>query len=506
MDIKTSVGRILEQSADTLLIFMLSDGMDTNPDNATYAVDNALNGLISNLQSLGEFKADANETLILYPQNLAHAKRLIVVGLGTIEKFTPDVAKRAVATGMQKARALTSETVATMTVGIGQGNLSMLESGRAIAEGSLLGLYQYQGQKSSELASNSLKTLIVALNSSEDTDDVDAGIKMGSAFAEGAILARNLVNLPPNICTPTFMGDQAITMAQEVGLQAQVLGKQQIQALKMGAILAVARGSDTPPRFIILEHNLDKIDYDTIVLIGKGVTFDTGGYSLKTRDGMVTMKGDMAGGAAVIGAMKTIALLDLPLRVIGLIPSADNRVNGDAYLPQEVVTASNGKTIEIISTDAEGRMLLADALVYAKRYSPNAVVDIATLTGSSVVALGAQASSLFSTDDGLTDLLTQAGNNLRERVWRMPLYEEYFNAIESDTADMRNSAGSTGGVGTSAIFLKQFVDFPVWGHVDMAGLGSNASEQKNPYIPGKTATGYGARLLAEFVRLWSSKE
>ncbi len=241
-----------------------------------------------------------------------------------------------------------------------------------------------------------------------------------------------------------------------------------------------------------------------MVLVGKGVTFDTGGYNIKTGEGMSTMKGDMAGGAAVIGTLRAVAGLDVPLHVVGLVPTSDNMIGSHAYRPSEVITASNGVTIEIISTDAEGRLLLADALVYAGRYQPSAVVDIATLTGSCVTALGqGVAAGLFSTDDRLRDALMDAGTNTAEKLWPLPLFPEYDKTIESNTADIKNSGGARGGVGTSAMFLKHFTDYPAWAHIDMAGMMFDALD--TPYSP-KGATGYGVRLLTEFVRGWAKGE
>lgn len=505
MNIIASTGTLADQSADTYLVFMMTDSLTEDRDDAFHYMNVMTDGQLQTIVNAGEFEGAQESLVVIYPQNNdVSAARIMVVGLGFRDEFTPDVAKRCVAVGMKKARGAKSKSIATQLLGIERDSLAVTDSARAIAEGALLGLYQYHGQKTTAAPEDIIETLIIAVDD-QNLSEIETGIATGIAFAEGAKLTRDLVNLPPNICTPDYMGRAAIEMAEQVGLNCDVLGKQQMEALKMGAHLAVARGSDTPPRFIVMEHNADKsADYKTVVLIGKGVTFDTGGYSLKSRDGMVTMKGDMGGGGAVIGAMKTIAMLKLPIYVVGLVPAADNRVSGDAYLPQEVITASNGKTIEIISTDAEGRLLLADALVYAKRFEPDVVIDIATLTGSSMVALGGQASSLFCTDDGVAQQLQDAGETMRERVWRMPLYEEYFKAIESDTADMRNSAGRTSGVGSAAIFLKQFVEFESWAHIDMAGLGSNAPAQNNPYVTGKTATGYGARLMSEFVKQLSS--
>lgn len=506
MEIRVLHGKASTHTADALLIYLMEGGFGDNPDQAARVIDDALNGAIRELLDSGDFSGKTGETVVLYPRGAVPAKRVILVGAGKPEDFTADIARRIAAAGLQKARSLKAAHVATATPGTGRGHLSVADSAQAIAEGGLAGLYQYHGQKSSEPPQAFPERLEVLVYSENDVPAAEAGIAAGRAFAEGTMLARTLVNLPPNICTPEYMAGQAKKVAQEHQLKINILERGQMQALKMGALLAVAQGSDTPPRFIILEHNADKTDVETVVLVGKGVTFDTGGYSLKTADGMVTMKADMGGGAAVIGAMKTVAMLNVPLCVVGLIPAADNMVSGHAYRPQEVITASNGKTIEIISTDAEGRLLLADALVYAKRYNPAAVVDIATLTGAMNIALGSAAAGVYCTDDTLMNILKAAGEATQERVWPMPLYADYARLIESDTADMKNSAGMNqrgGGAGVAALFLKNFVDYPAWAHVDMAG--KMYSDGENPYIPGKGATGYGARLLAEFVRRWAEK-
>ncbi len=373
---------------------------------------------------------------------------------------------------------------------------------QAVTEGSLLALYDYRGQKTEDAPEALPRTLELIIERDYDAPVVQRGIAAGQAIAAGVVLTRDLVNLPPNICTPIHMADIASQAAAVVGLRVQVFDREQMESMGMGALLAVAQGTDTPPRFIVLEHNAERAqELDTIVLVGKGVTFDTGGYSLKPKEGMSTMKGDMAGAAAVIGAMRAIGALDVPLHVVGLAPASDNMISGHAYRPQEVVTASNGVTIEIISTDAEGRMLLADALVYAGRFQPAAVVDIATLTGTCAAALGGVAAGLFSTDDRLREVLLGAADATSEKLWPLPLFPEYEKAIKSDTADIKNSGGRWGGIGSSAIFLKHFVSYPAWAHIDMAGMAFEAKDK--PYIPGKGATGYGVRLLTQFVRDWA---
>lgn len=496
MDIKVYVKPITEVDADTAIVYIFED--DRVFEAAGTAVNAALNGLLFEMMDSGDFSGKAGQTAVLYPRGSLSVSRVIVAGLGQKADLTLDGLRRAAATALRKARELNAVRVVSILVSA----LSAVEAAQAVVEGGLLGLYTYRGQKSDQVDNDSPETLELVLDDAAQMTDVETGVARGRAFAAGSRLARDLVNLPPNICTPAYMAERAQEMAQAAGLKCEVLETHQIRALKMGAFLGVAQGSDTPPRFIILEHNAERAaELDTIVLVGKGVTFDTGGYSLKTRDGMIGMKADMGGGAAVIGAMRTIAGLGVPLHVVGLIPAVDNMISGHAYRPQDVVTASNGKTIEIISTDAEGRMLLADALVYAGRYEPAAVVDIATLTGSCVVALGNVAAGLFSTDESLRDALMTAGDMTQERVWPMPLYAEYAKALESDTADMKNSGGRPGGVGVAAAFLRNFVDYPVWAHIDMAGMVTDASD--NPYVPGKGATGYGARLLAQFVDHWT---
>ena len=492
MDIKAIGGDLAQIEADALLVYVVESGQLAGQ---AKAVDDALKGAIGEVIASGDLTGKSGETLVLYTRGAIPAKRVIVVGLGDEAKITLDTVRRTVATGLLKARDLKIKRVAS---GLAEGKFDSSATAQAMTEGALLGLYQYHGQKSSDAPQDLPENLDLVVS---DVDTANSGITTGKAFAAGTNLTRTLVNLPPNIVTPSYLAEQAVTMCKEVGLSCTVLEKAQMQALKMGALLGVAQGSDAPPRFIIMEHNAAKKDeYDTVVLVGKGVTFDTGGYSIKTGDGMVGMKADMAGGAAVIGAMRTVAELNVSLHVVGLVPAADNMISGKAYRPQEVLTASNGKTIEIISTDAEGRLLLADALVYAQRYKPAAVVDIATLTGSMIVALGHATTGFYSNDDTVSERLSKAGEVTQERTWRLPIYEEYGESLKSDTADTKNSGGRAGGAASAAHFLTHFIDYN-WAHIDMAGMLDN--DGKNPYLPKHSARGYGARLLAEFVRQWS---
>lgn len=506
MDVKATVGPIQQQEVDTIVIYAFEGmGMKDHPQNAAKALNAALSNQLQELIDNGDFSGKSGEVSVIYTRGAIPAKRVIIVGLGPKDNFTAESARSAAAVGLKKARDLKSQNTATITIGSGFGGLTPESSAQAVTEGALLGLYNYHGLKTKDAPEDLPQSLTIAAFSEQDQGPVEQGIKTGKAIANGVTLARDLVNMPPNYCTPTTLAQRAVDMAQQVGLRAEVLEESQMRALKMGSLLAVAQGSDAPPRFIILEHNADKAkELETIVLVGKGVTFDTGGYNLKTSEGMSTMKVDMAGAAAVIGAMRTIAELNIPLHVVGLAPAVDNMISGRAYRASEVVTASNGKTIEVISTDAEGRMILADALVYAGRYKPAAVVDIATLTGAIMVALGYAAAGLFCTDDRLRDALIAAGNSTNEKVWLMPLFPEYEKMLESPVADLKHAGGRPGGAATAAMFLKNFADYPAWAHVDMAAMANDLPDIA--YVPSKGASGYGVRLFTEFVRQWAQSK
>ncbi|MCU0464618.1 MAG: leucyl aminopeptidase [Anaerolineae bacterium] len=496
IDVLVRAGTVLDSTADALVVFM---GIEMAGDSPRIdSLDKALDGALSELVSGGDFKSKPESTCVLYPRGKVAAKRVILVGIGTVADFSGEVLRRAAAVGVQQARGLGAKTVEFMLPSV----VTVEAASQVVVEGAMLGLYTYRGQKSTPDESNKVESLSLVVAKADKTA-AEAGLKVGSSLARAAHLARELVNMPPNICTPAYLAQAAVRMAGEVGLRADVLERGQMVALRMGALLAVAQGSKNSPRFIILEHNAARAEeLPTLVLVGKGVTFDTGGYSIKTADGMVGMKADMGGAAAVIGAMQAIAELDVPLHVVGLIPSVENMINDEAYRPQDVLTASNGKTIEVISTDAEGRLILADALVYSGRYKPTAVVDIATLTGSMAGALGNVYAGFYVTDPALRSALTQAGGTTHERLWEMPLAAEYRKLIDTDTADMKNTGGRLGGANIAAMFLKEFVECPAWAHIDMAGVMSDAAG--NPTIPTKGGTGFGARLLAELARVWSS--
>lgn len=496
MQVVVQQGSIQEQAVDTIVV-NLFEGV-TAPGGATGAVDKVLNGAISELIANGDISGKAGEVGVLYPRGLIPAKRVLVVGLGKSADFDLEGVRKAAATAVSRARDLNAKAVATIVHGAGIAGLPAGASAQATAEGSLLALYRFDATKEKE-PQNELASLTIVEFDEGKVAEMKGGVDTAVAIAAGNALARDLVNMPPNVATPTRLAQEAQDIADAHNLKVTIGGRKWAAERSMGAFLAVAKGAGEPPKFIVLEHNGDREDLDTIVLVGKGITFDTGGISIKPVAGMGKMKSDMGGAAAVLGAMKTIGMLGLPLRVIGITPCTENMPDANAYRPADVITASNGKTIEIISTDAEGRMVLADGLVYAGQYQPQAVIDLATLTGACVIALGENvAAGLFSTDEALQAKMVAAGQATQERVWPLPLWDDYLNTIKSDVADMKNAGGRFGGVGTSAIFLKQFIDYP-WMHLDIAGMA--LAEKGNGYIPAG-GTGFGVRLLVEFLRQW----
>lgn len=353
------------------------------------------------------------------------------------------------------------------------------------------GLYEINSLKSDKKVLNKQYQIIFQANK-PDNAAIKSEIKEGQAIAEGANLTKDLGNLPPNICTPTYLANQSKKIAKDYKMKSTILNLKQIQQLKMGSFLSVAKGSREEPKFIIMEHKKGKKSEKPIVLVGKGITFDSGGISLKPGAAMDEMKYDMCGAATVLGVMKTIGQLNLPLNVVGLIPACENMPDGVAVKPGDIVKSMSGKTIEILNTDAEGRLILCDALTYAERYKPDTVIDIATLTGACVIALGHHASAVFSENDALANDLLKAGNESIDKAWRMPLWEEYQPLLNSNFADIANIGGRAAGSITAACFLSRFTKKYTWAHIDIAGTAWNSGSNKG-------ATGRPVSLLSQFL-------
>jgi leucyl aminopeptidase len=499
--IEVRQGAIQEQKAE-LIVVNLFEGV-TEPGGATHAVDQAVGGRIREVLSWGDFRGKLNETTLLYPAEGFPAKRLLIVGLGKQDEFDLDKVRQVSATAARKARSLGMTEYATIVHGAGAAGLDAADAAQALAEGTCLSQYRFTRHRTETAALKDeveLETVHVVVFSAELVATIEQGVRAGEAIAAAVNWVRDLVNQPANYATPSILAEEALRMAEATGLSFQALGPAEMRELGMGALLGVAQGSVQEPRLIILEHNPGRTQDAPVVLVGKGITFDSGGISLKPGENMEAMKGDMAGAAAVMGALRAIAALGIPQRVIGLMPATENLPSGSAYKPGDVLKTITGKTIEVINTDAEGRLVLADALGYAQRYKPAAAIDMATLTGACVVALGQVAAGLFSTHDELAAKIEAASQATGEKVWRMPLWPEYARQIESDVADMKNTGGRPAGAITAAMLLSKFVADMPWAHLDIAGV--SGSDKDMPYQP-KGATGYGVRLLVHLLRNWS---
>ncbi|MFM7774422.1 MAG: leucyl aminopeptidase, partial [Candidatus Kapaibacterium sp.] len=369
----------------------------------------------------------------------------------------------------------------------------------AIIEGSVLGVYKFDKYFTVHKTPSKVEAIGIHTGDKTTREAITAGIRFATGICRGVYLTRDLANAPNNEIYPESLAARAKAAGKEAGFSVNILDKKKITDLKMGGLLAVNQGSVRPPVFIIMEHHGGKKGDAPIVLVGKGITFDTGGISIKPGAGMMEMKMDMHGAASVIGAMTAAATLKLPVNLVCLVPSTENMPSGSAYVPGDVITHMNGKTSEIDNTDAEGRLVLADALTYADRYKPKAVVDIATLTGACMIALGSVTSGLMGTDPGLIARLKESGDRTGEYVCELPLHEDYEDLIKSDVADVKNSGGRAAGAITAALFLKKFIgDYP-WAHLDIAGTG--IAPKDGPYSP-KGGSGVGVRLFVDMLRSW----
>lgn len=499
MQIQTIVGKIQEQETPALVL-NLFEGV-TEPAGATGAVDVALGGAIRALIAAGDFRGKRNEVAVLYPVGEFPARRVLLVGLGKAEKFTVESIRQAAATVARKARDLGATQLHTLVHGAGIGGIETEIAAQAVVEGTILGLYRYQELKTQlDDVRPDPETLVLVELDPAKLDAIKAGARAGQIIAEATCLARNLVNRPANVATPSRIAETAQVMADVVGLQCRIMEKPEMESLGMGALLSVNKGGGEPAKMVILEHNADREDLPTVVLVGKGITFDSGGISIKPSQDMWKMKDDMAGAAAVISAIGAVAQLDLPLHVVALAPLTENMPDAWASKPGDVVKSLKGLTVEIHSTDAEGRMVLIDTLTYAAQFNPQAIIDIATLTGAQAVALGSPAAAVMG-DDGIIERLRAAGNATYDRVWPMPLFEEYGEQLKTDVADLRHVGSRMGGSITAGFFLSKFVPEGVpWVHIDMAAQG--IADEDRPYIP-RGGTGYGVRLLVEALRRWN---
>ena len=495
-------GDLAQQTADCLVVDHFEG--EESPARAAVSVDKAMDGALSALLKSGDFTGKAGSTTVLYTNGKLSTPRVLVVGLGKAEKFDGRAVRSATAAAVKALGKLKGvSSVAGAVLGVGHATVSVAATARAFAEAAVMASYQAPNYKR-EKPDASLANWIVVEFDFDRLAEIKQGVEAGQMVGEGVCAARDYSNEPPNVLSPVEMATRARTMAKKVGLKCTILGEKEMTAEKMNILLAVSRGSSNEAQLVILEHKPAGVKKDApLVLVGKGITFDTGGISIKPSERMEEMKHDMSGAAAVLGALEAIARLNLPVHVIGVAACVENMPDGNAFRPGDILTGMTGKTTEILSTDAEGRLILADALAYVARFKPAAVVDLATLTGAIGIALGTQAAGLFYNDDQLKDTLLAASDLSGERLWPMPMYDEYKEAIKGDMAEVKNSGGRAGGVSTSAKFIEHFTEGYPWAHLDIANVAWTTAEKEalNP----RGATGYGVRLLVELAKLYERK-
>ncbi len=494
MEVKVVSGDITGLPLGAIIV-NLFEGVK-NPGGATAAVDKALGGLIIQLIAEGEIKGKRNEITLIHSMGKIAPERVVVAGLGKEEEITLSVIRGVAAEACRFLRRVGATQVATIAHGAGVGGIDAEKSAQAVTEGAMLGLYTFRKHQTKEAEEGEIEQLLIVERDEEKLAALERGCAGGRIMAEATNLARDMANEPANYMTPTHMAEVAHRVADEWGLECRILEQADMERLGMGALLSVARGSRQPPKLILLSYKGGDPSKSPLGLVGKGITFDSGGISIKPSEGLGDMKGDMAGGAAVIAAMRAIGELRPEVSITALVPATENLPDGAALKPGDIIRALNGKTIEVVNTDAEGRLILADALSYALKLGLSPVVDVATLTGACHIALGDLCTGAFGNNQDLMDKVINAGEEAGEYIWQMPMYEEYREQNKSDIADIKNSAGRWGGAITGAQFLAEFVEETPWVHLDIAGP-SHAEKDRTYLVKG--ATGVAVRTLANLI-------
>jgi leucyl aminopeptidase len=457
-------------------------------------IDTQMNGLLAKLYSGGDFGGKLGDTLLLPAPAGAMAARVLLIGLGPRGGFGRKQYRKALQSSAQ-ALAKTGVKDAVVYLALEEiADLDVYYRARGVVEVFRAQFYKIPDRKTSaKPKASKLASVAVAVENARAIKSAAKGLKVGAAIGSGTTFTRDLANLPPNICTPTYIGTRAQALAKEwPRIKTRVLDEDAIKALKMGAFLAVTQGSDEPPRLVVCEYRGGKKDAAPICLIGKGITFDSGGISLKDPLAMDEMKFDMSGAAAVLGALRAIAELELPINVVVIVPTCENMPSGKAVKPSDIVATMSGQTVEILNTDAEGRLILCDAITYSRRFNPAAVIDVATLTGACIIALGNHYSGLMSNNEALADSLESAGLRADDRAWRLPVGEEYAEQLKSNFADIANIGGREGGASTAASYLWKFAKDLHWAHLDIAGTAWLGGSQKG-------GTGRPVPLLVDFL-------
>ncbi|MBS0373381.1 MAG: leucyl aminopeptidase [Proteobacteria bacterium] len=461
---------------------------------AATVLDRALGGRLARIVAQGDFAGRAGETLLLPDLGRGPAARVLLVGLGASRSWSRRAFRRALATAAQAVLRSGSRDALLLLGSEAVPELDAYYRARYVAEAFGAARYQIPDLKTARRPP-APRLARVRLECADRASQAAArrGLAHGAGIAAGTALTRDLANLPANVCTPTYLGGAAKRLAREHrAIRTRVLGEPELRRLGMGSFLSVTRGTDEPARLIVVEYRGGRTGAAPVALVGKGVTFDSGGISLKDPPGMDEMKFDMTGAAAVLGTIKALALIGAPVNVVGIVPACENMPSGRATKPGDIVRSMSGQTIEVLNTDAEGRLILCDALTYSRRFRPAAVIDIATLTGACVIALGQHLSAVMSNDDGLAAELLAAGKRAADGCWRMPLGEEYQEQLKSNFADFANVGGREGGAVTAACFLWKFVDGLKWAHLDIAGTAYLSGAQKG-------STGRPVPLLVDYL-------
>ena len=501
MDIRFSNQAIKDIDCDALVVgvaYQQAGQRSLVLSRAASAVDDALDGLLQELFAAGEFKGETGELTTVHTMGKLAARRVALVGLGKQEKLQTQAIQRACGSAARHLQHTGAHSI-TLACVLEDAPLDMEAQTQAAIEGALLGVYTFKKYQQTDTHGNGRAiSKIQVVASAAQHSRLEPAMRRAIALAEATNFARDLVNEPPNVLTPTELANRAGLIAKQFDLDFEALDRPQMRELGMGGLLGVSQGSEEPAKFIIMRYRgaPARTEKD-VVLVGKGITFDTGGISIKSAERMHEMKADMAGAAAVIGAILAIAALKPAINVTVLVPTTENMPGGGAYRPGDILRIMNGKTIEIINTDAEGRLVLADALSYAiMKEQATTVIDVATLTGGIVIALGSVMSGIFCNDDSLSEEIIEAGRAAGEKFWRMPLDDEYAEAIRSDVADIKQTGGRPASSVTAAKILENFVGNAHWAHLDIAG--TEFSDTRKPYQE-KGATGFAARTLAELV-------
>ena len=493
MKIKVLATPITQVPCDVLLIHVFEG--DTVLDQSLVTLDQAVENHISQVLKEQPTSCKYGETTIIHTWDKIGAKRIVLLGMGKKAEVTTDKLRFVIGAAMRTIQNLHATTVATVIPATENQDLKL--TAQAVTEGALLGTYQFNYYKTTKPTADRIEELTIIENDAEKNSTINQGIAEGIIIGQSVNLARDLGNHPPIYMTPSQLSLQAEEIGRKHNLEIMILGQKEMQQEEMNALLSVAKGSTEPPKMIILKYMGDKDSKEITAFVGKGVTFDSGGISIKPSLNMGDMKNDMAGASAVLSAMLGISQLKPKVNILGIIPCTENMPAGNASKPGDVVTSMSGKTIEIINTDAEGRLILADAITYAQKLGATQILDIATLTGACVVALGNVASGLLTNNQGFCQKIKTAAIHTGEKMWELPNFPEYKELIKSNIADLKNSGGRMAGTITAGVFIEAFTNDLPWVHMDIAGT---ADSDKDHGYRTKGATGVGTRTLIQLAK------